>query len=100
MAADITFTQRMENLEYKLDRVLTYLEAFCPQLNLDSSTIAGLNDPPPEHRSASPSVRSLSSPALGVSSLALSDAHSNTSMTSSKLAGPCEYMPSPDHNTS
>lgn len=47
MAADITFTQRMENLEYKLDRVLTYLEAFCPQLNLDSSTIAGLNDPPP-----------------------------------------------------
>ena len=69
----------MEMLEYKVDKVLRYLEAFCPKLNIDLSTIAGLNDPPPVHRSASPSVCSLSSPGLGVSSLALSDTHSNTS---------------------
>ena len=38
--------ERMEMLEYKVDKVLRYLEAFCPKLNIDSSTIAGLNDPP------------------------------------------------------
>ena len=86
-------------LEYKVDKVLRYLEAICPKLKIDSSTIAGLNDPPPVHRSASPSVRSLSSPGLGVSSLALYDTHSNTSMTSSKVAGPCELPPSLDHIT-
>ena len=85
-----TLPQRMENLEYKVDKILRYVEAFCPHMNIDPSTIPGLNEPPPDLRSASPSIRSLSSPGLGVSSLALSDAPSNTSATSSKVAGPCE----------
>ena len=85
-----TLPQWMENLEYKVDKILHYLEAFCPKMKVDPSTIPGLNEPPPDLCSASHSICSLSSPGLGVSSLALSDAQSNTSATSSKVAGPCE----------
>ena len=50
----------MEMLEYKADKVLRYLEAFCPKLNIDLSTISGLNDPPPVHRSCYDSDSDLS----------------------------------------
>jgi hypothetical protein len=73
-------------LEYNQMKTLLLLNALCDRQGIDTSIIPGINDPPPIRRSLSPispSIQSASSAVLGMSSLALSDARSDTSNRSS-----------------
>jgi hypothetical protein len=72
--------------EYNQKKTLMLLNALCDRQGIDTSIIPGFNDPPPIRRSISPlspSIQSASSTGLGMSSLALSDARSDTSNHSS-----------------
>lgn len=59
------------------------LRALCAKQQIDPTTLPGFRVSPPHPHSHSPSIQSASSPGLGVSSLALSDTHSNPSTRSS-----------------
>ena len=70
-------------MEWNFAKVLGLLLAMCENQQIDPSTVAAFNAPPPLPRSLSPSAHSGLSPGLGVASLALSDTHSNASTHSS-----------------
>ena len=81
-------SDRMDLSEYNQMKILSLLLALCDDRGIDPSNIAGFNKPPPVPRSLSPhsvlnSPSIQSSPGLGMSSLALSDAPSDASNRSS-----------------
>lgn len=88
---------RIEVIDFNMKKMLLLLNALCEHQGIDLSSIPGINDPPPHRRSLSPhspsapsSVHSAPSTGLGISSLALSDAHSSASAHSSVSKASCK----------
>ena len=87
-----TLTQRLDIIDFWQKKMLHVLDRLCENGGIDMLSIPGYDDPPPHQHLPSPSNLSVSSPGLGVSSLALADTPpSVSSRSSSRAAGPCEY---------
>ena len=86
--------QRLDILDFRQKKMLCMLECLCDTGGIDMSMIPGFDDLPPHQYPTSPNNRSLSSPGLGVSGLALADTPpSLSSRSSSRAARPCECKP-------
>ncbi|KAF8261940.1 hypothetical protein EI94DRAFT_1705175 [Lactarius quietus] len=68
---------RVNSLEGKMDYVILVLNAIAGKQGIVPSTLPGYIQPPPPHRSPSPSFQSQSSPGIPIASLGISDAHTN-----------------------
>ncbi|KAN0141127.1 hypothetical protein V8E53_000883 [Lactarius tabidus] len=75
--------ERLDLMEWHFSKVVGLLIVMARGQQIDPDTIAEVTAPPPLPRSISPSGQSGLSPSVGVSSLALSDAHSTASTRSS-----------------
>jgi hypothetical protein len=75
--------ERLDLMEWHFSKVVGLLIVMARGQQIDPDTIAEVTAPPPLPRSVSPSGQSGLSPSIGVSSLALSDAHSTASTRSS-----------------
>lgn len=69
-----------------MDYVVLVVNALAEDRGIVPSTLPGYMPPPPPRRSVSPSIQSMSSPGIHVSSLGLSETPSNQSSRSSSKA--------------
>jgi hypothetical protein len=88
----------MDIMQHTLNKILLILNAQCAKTDINPSMIPGFNDPLPIRRSLSPHSipnspnAQSSSPGLGISSLALSDAQSSASAHSAFSMRSGEYF--------
>jgi hypothetical protein len=75
--------ERLDLMEWHFSKVVGLLIVMARGQQIDPDTIAEVTAPPPLPRSISQSGQSGLSPSVGISSLALSDAHSTASTRSS-----------------
>ncbi len=81
LAASRSLYSRMDAVEQKVDVIISMLKALCVQQGVSTASIPGYVDLPPLRRSPSPGMQP-ASPQVPLSSLNISDSHSNEASAS------------------